>query len=157
MSKSFDFCIEKVQDPGRSTIADRDYSEAFEVPLYTVFEYFKDKKVLNLGDESLSVTITYDPDADFQYFTNVSSTHDGTLMFVIDNMVACLNKVLHLETYYSPAGCPKNFDGAEIYYTVGNFVVCNEYGEQFATKEKPWIEERTTVMLPIAYSFREVT
>ena len=53
MSKSFDFCIEKVQDPDRSTIADRDYSEAFEVPLYTVSEYFKDKKAALFYNDGL--------------------------------------------------------------------------------------------------------
>lgn len=155
MSKSFDFCIEKASDPTRSAIADRDFSEAFEAPLSIVSEYFKDNKEFKYGNDNLSVIIVYDPDADFQYFTNVSSTHDGTLIFVYDDMSACLNRVLQLETYYLPVGAPKNINGAEIYYTIGNFVVCNEYGEQFATEEKPWMLERTTVMLPIKYNFKE--
>lgn len=155
MSKSFDFCIEKASDPERSTIADRDFAKALEAPLYSVLEYFKDKKVLSFGNDNLSVTITYDPDADFQYFTYSCSTHDGTLMFVMQNMAECLNRVLHLKTCYSPTGYPTKLDGAEIHYTIGNFVVCNEYDEQFATKEKPWMLERTTVLLPIKYSFKD--
>ena len=157
MSKSFDFCISAASDKERSNIADRDFSESFELDMNNVCDYFKEtlthKLTFNSGD--ISVYVTYDPDADFQYFTSSTSTNDGTLLFIYDQAVECLNKVLQLKTYYLPVGAPKNFKNVELYYTVGNFVVCNEFGEQFATKEKPWMLSRTTVMMPIKYSFKE--
>lgn len=45
---------------------------------------------------------------------------------------------------------PENYD---VSFEVGNFVFAEEYGEQFATEEKPWMKCRFTVMLPIKSSF----
>lgn len=155
MSNSFDFCIKAATDPDRSNISDRDFSEAMEIPITAASDYFKNNNIYIVKKDNLTVEITYDPDADFQYFTTSASTHDGTLMFVLENMVKCLEKVMYAQTYFIPAGLPKDLSNATLRYTIGNFVVCNEYGKQFATKEKPWMTERTTVLLPIYYSYEE--
>ena len=155
MSNSLEFCIKTATDQTRSNLMDVDFSEAFEMPIETVAEFFKNNKIYTRKIGNTTLEITYDPDADFQYYTNSVSTHDGTLMFVLENMERCLAKVLNGKTYYIPAGVPKNFNGAVIQYTIGNFVVCNEYGEQFAPKDKPWMTEMTTVLLPIKYSYKE--
>lgn len=34
----------------------------------------------------------------------------------------------------------------------GNFVLAEEFGDQFATKEKPWMKSRFTAMLPIKFN-----
>jgi hypothetical protein len=36
-----------------------------------------------------------------------------------------------------------------------NNAIVQIYGEQFAPKEKLWMQQRTTVMLPIKYSYKE--
>lgn len=33
--------------------------------------------------------------------------------------------------------------------------VVNEYGRRFATDEKPWMQQRTTVMIPIVFRYEE--
>ena len=158
MSKSFDFCISVASDKSRSNIADRDFSGALELDMKNVCKSFEEWGLIKfkVNNGNTSVFVSYDPDADFQYFTISTSVHDGTLLFVLDNARSCLDKIFQLETCYAPIGVPKNLNGAELHYTVGNFVVINEYGEQFATKEKPWMLERTTVMLPIKYGFKEM-
>lgn len=155
MNNSLEFCIKTATDPTRSNLLDRDFSKVFEMPMKDITKLFKDNNtcIRKIGNTTLE--ITYDPEADFQYYTTSTSRHDGTSIFVANNMVKCLEKVLYAQTYYAPAGIPKNLDGATLYYTIGNFVVCNEYGEQFAPKDKRWMQQRTTVMLPIKYSYKE--
>ena len=157
MSKSLDFCISAALDKERSNISDRDFSQSFELCMDNFCDYFKENKTLRLSsyDGDTSVCITYDPDADFQYFTTSSSVNDGTLLFTTECASECLSRIFRLSTFYLPAGSPKNFKGAELYYTIGNFVVCNEYGERFAPQDKPWMCLRTTVLLPIHYSYKD--
>lgn len=41
--------------------------------------------------------------------------------------------------------------GLSIIYTVGDFVLTEEFGDEFTTKEKPWMQSRFTAMLPIKF------
>ena len=91
-----------------------------------------------------------DPDADFEYFTSSSSIHDGTLLFIKECADNCVCKIVSGQTYNKKIGPPK--DGDTVHYTVGNLVVLSEYDmdeTKFATKDKRWLHERTTVLLPI--------
>lgn len=103
----------------------------------------------------ISVKVTYDPDADFKYFTTSSSRHDGTMLFVCKNIDDCLKKILSLQTYDASFGMPKNANNYNYFYTIGDIVVVNEYGRHFATDEKPWMQQRTTVMIPIVFRYEE--
>lgn len=93
-----------------------------------------------------NVKILFDCDAEFDYFTSESIIHDGTLAFITEAMNRCAQRVCRCETYYKDSQ-PASRDNIE--YTVGNFVILNEYDGDFVQSDKPWMRERTTVLLPI--------
>lgn len=96
-----------------------------------------------------NIEIVFDKNADFEYFTSDSCTHDGTYYFVMECMYNCAKNVVTGSTYSTSKKEP--FDGCKIKYTIGNFVVLNEFDDKFRTDEKPWLQERTTVLLPLKY------
>lgn len=102
----------------------------------------------------LNINITYNPNAEFDYFTTESCVCDGTLVFIHDLMVDVINKLTPFGTCGKiPKEAEDNLENYDIHYTVGDFVVGEEYGKQFATKEQPWLQCRFTVMLPIKCEF----
>ena len=76
-----------------------------------------------------------------------SLIHDGTLLFVSNAISDCIKNVVRAQTYDSRKGPHKS----HVKYTLGNLVVLNEYNKDFASPDKPWMIERTTVLLPIKY------
>ena len=66
-------------------------------------------------------------------------------------------KLLQCGTYNLQT-CPKdietNFWNYDVKYTVGNFILNEEYGD-FGTGEKPWMRSRFTAMLPIKCEFKK--
>ena len=103
------------------------------------------------------VYLTYDEDADFEYFTMERCVCDGTLAFMTDLMRDCFNKIVGLQTCNVtkiPSDFQENPFKYEISYIVGNFVCCEEFGD-FGTEEKPWMKSRFTVMLPIKFDIKE--
>ena len=105
----------------------------------------------------IPVYITYDEDASFEYFTMDRCVCDGTIAFMTDLMKDCFNKIVGLQTCNIkklPSDFQENPFKYEISYTVGNFVCCEEFGD-FGTEEKPWINSRFTVMLPIKFDIKE--
>lgn len=156
MSKSLTFCQTAASDPNRSNLSDRDWSKAKEIDSEYFFEpYLGGVQSYNImiqeGDcdepKALHVDIEFDEDADFDYFVCSSLIHDGTLLFVTNAVSDCIMKVGLAQTYDSRKGPHKS----HVKYTVGNFVVLNEYDKDFAPPDKPWMNERTTVLLPIKY------
>ena len=77
------------------------------------------------------------------------------MLFVYENIESCLNKILSLQTYDKNVGLPNDANNCNYFYTIGDIVVVNEYGMQFATDEKPWMQQRTTVMIPIVFHYEE--
>ena len=76
---------------------------------------------------------------------------DGTFVFFQDLMGECIDKIIHLKTCNVNKEIPKDLTGYSIIYTVGDFVLAEEFGDEFATKEKPWMQSRFTAMLPIKF------
>lgn len=113
----------------------------------------KDTSANPKGD--INVKVTYNPNADFSYFTTSSSIHDGTLLFVYKNIEDCLVKILTLQTYDKKIGLPKDVINSNYFYTIGDIVVVNEFDDRFAPAEKPWMRQRTTVMVPIVFHYEE--
>ena len=159
MSKSFDFAINRAQNLEVSNLTDRDWSGAYE---YNAEQFF-DQRIngartciltgnVDGKEYKFSIKLEFDPDGEFDYFTSSKSVHDGTMIFVSENMESLVRKVLCLNTYYTPKGKPDN--GDTVKFTIGNFVILNEYdetGENFTPKDKPYLRERTTVFLPLGY------
>lgn len=159
MSKSLEFCKARAKNKEISSFFDRDWDNAREMESLALFERILEgkRKYKIAGEEDgeareFTISLVFDPDADFDYFTSSCSVHDGTLMFMFDNMEKCAKRVIIAETYYTKKGKPQA--GDTIQYTIGNFVVLNEFdanGDLFYLKEKPYLMERTTVLLPLRY------
>lgn len=103
----------------------------------------------------ITVKVTYNPNADFSYFTTSSSIHDGTLLFVYGNIENCLEKILTLQTYDERIGLPEDVTNYNYFYTIGDIVVVDEFDDRFAPAEKRWMRQRTTVMVPIVFHYEE--
>ena len=151
MSKSFDFCKATAQNAYRSSYADRSWDNAVEVYeteaifdkyLHGARNFFFEGKVDDETEICFDVSISFDGNADFDYFTSESCIHDGTLYFIIKTMDECVRKVCLAQT-----GAPES--GDSIQYIVGNFVILTEYDGDFVPADKPWMRERTTVLLPL--------
>lgn len=115
----------------------------------------KDVALFKRGEsESCRVTMSvrWDPNADFEYFASECFTCDGTLLFLYESCVRLLFKVLNCETHYKPKQDQIFRNGAKITYVIGNYVVLSEFDEdrtRFTPPDKPWCRERYTVLLPI--------
>ncbi len=89
------------------------------------------------------ITIHYDPNEEYEYFTSKKITYDGTCMFLEECIIDILNRPLTLQTYDKTKVDddflvnPFNYN---IKYTIGDIVVhrdfgmkninnCNMYGE----------------------------
>ncbi len=151
MSRSFEFCRMVAADKMRSSYADRDWSNAAEeIETVAVFdELLRGRRHLRVdtNDRSFDASISFDADADFDYFTSESCVHDGTLLFIREIMDRCVRRVCFAQTYDKRMGEPK--DGETIQWVVGNFVVLTEFDGDFVPADKPWMRERTTVLLPL--------
>lgn len=156
MSKSLEFCKKRASDSSVSTFADRNWGDAKEIAseevfdeyLYGLRKYRVDGKMGDGSDAYFNVELEFNDDGCYDYFTSSCCTHDGTLLFIHEMMDECVRRALCMGTYNRNAGHPES--GDNIKYTIGNFVVLNEYDETaFATSEKPWLQSRTTVLLPL--------
>jgi hypothetical protein len=164
MSKSLTFCVSTASDPERSSFYNRKWEDAKEMESERIFDeyiYRERKLIINgtkLNGEKIRVNVTleFNPDADFQYFTFESCLHDGTLIHIVSLLEKCVSKVCCLGTFYEPLGEFSN--GMTVHIVVGNFVVLNEYdknGDLFTPEDKKWLKERTTVLLPLRMSYTE--
>lgn len=107
-------------------------------------------------NNKINACIVCDDDADFQYFIAQEYICDGTASFHFSLYGEILESLLYLKTYYKkeePEDFKDNFSKYDIRYTVGDFVLCSKMSNEFATKEKPWLKERVTVMLPVRSDF----
>ncbi len=156
MSTSLDFCKLVAQDASRSIYADRSWKNALEyIKTETIFDELlqgnRELQVDGTTDEGkkccFKVSLSSDANADFDYFTSDSCVHDGTLYFIREAMNRCVQRVCFAQTYNKNVGEPQN--GDSIKYVIGNFVILNEYDGDFVPADKPWMRERTTVLLPI--------
>lgn len=156
MSKSFAFCKAAAQNTDRSSYADRSWDNATEVyETEAIFdEYLHGARHFSLkgkvdGETEIcfNVSISFDDNADFDYFTSESCVHDGTLYFIREAMDRCVRRVCLAQTYNKNTGAPEH--GDNIRYVVGNFIILTEYDGDFVPADKPWMRERTTVLLPL--------
>lgn len=101
--------------------------------------------------EYFTLTIDYNENTDFGYFTMERCCCDGTFVFYQELIKRVLLKLLNFNTCDKGVDIPDNLYGHEVKYILGNFVLTHEYGNEFSTEEKPWIKSRLSVMLPIKF------
>lgn len=160
MGKSLEFVKERIISGQCNGMENNKYESMIEQDireLFNVVDYTKDGTILAdvpylKGDKTyFNVIIKRDPDSDFEYFTMQRCNCDGTFVFFQNLMGECIDKMIHLKTCNINKEIPKDLTGYSIVYTVGDFVLAEEFGDKFATKEKPWMQSRFTAMLPIKF------
>lgn len=166
MSKSFEWTLERANDPAISKLAGLDVSSAYELESEATFrhafymfrecvypEFFKGSSIdsywITNGEHDYSVRVSFDENADFDYFTFDREVGVGTSAFVQWLLEEIALKVIGLRTAHQPKIEKGLSTFKDIFWTVGNFVVVPEYDKALATKEKPWLRERVTVLLPL--------
>ena len=160
MGKSLEFVKKRIASGQCNGMENNKYEVMIEQDireLFTIVNYTKNGTILAdisyLKDDTsyFNMIIKHDPDADFEYFTMQRCNCDGTFVFFQKLMGECIDKIIHLKTCNVNKEIPKDLTGYSIVYTVGDFVLAEEFGKEFATKEKPWLKTRFTAMLPIKF------
>ena len=157
--KSLDFCKQILTNPKRSNFTDRNWDKCKVVPSINIFDrYLKGHRNLLLKGTNdngikteVAIRLEFNSDTDFEYFTSSTSIHDGTLLFIEENFKECVYKLCQGQSYYLPTNKPPK-NRCRIVYTIGDFIMLNEYDEDgtlFVPKEKPYLRERTTILLPL--------
>ena len=104
------------------------------------------------GDSNkLNITIEYNPCGDFTYVTGDIRSHDGTLLFLAEALHDIRVKLMSAQTCdvtMTPNRFTSVFD-YDVKYVIGDFVIVNKFGTEFAPEDKPWMIQRQIVMLPI--------
>lgn len=138
MNKSLDFVIERCKNP-QSPYHDRKWKDAICVPV------IDDLYNILFGAVANGISVQYDPNAQFEYFISSSSRHDGSLLFELETIKTVAEKICSGNSYFAhvqPLSDQKT-------YIIGDLILLNEYGKEFSTEEKPWMQQRTTVCLPV--------
>ena len=170
MNKSQEFVINCIKD-GRCS--DDFVLEEFEdASCYSPFELLSERFYNSLTENIMktilhgktirddigesNITVKYDPDAEFDYFTSDICVHDGSLVFLAEGMCNILNKILSVGTYNisdQPDNWDSHFWDYDYEYTIGDFVVVNNFSVMNATKEKPWAMDKQIIALPIKWRY----
>lgn len=162
MNKSIDFVKQRIRSGCYGGMENNKYESMIELSFADgckMCEFDFDKShsfVMNTEHsdgtiKNFHMTITHDVNANFGYFTMERCSSDGTYLHYYELIRNVLLKLLKLTTCDTRVEIPSDLSGHEIKYTVGNFVLAGEYGDEFATKEKPWMKSRFSVMLPIKF------
>lgn len=163
--KSLEYIKRRISD-GSTGLTDCNYESMTEVNSIDIYEKMYGTRKLKDGltlksitDERKCAEVYYDPNVDFNYFSMSRNSNDGTLMFDFDAIKYVLLKVLSCQTYNKAVlSEPVDMDFFNTHYfkyTIGDIVLCQEYCDEFSTKEKPWMTRRTTALLPIKFEVIE--
>ena len=165
--KSLDYIKQRIAE-GNTDLSECNYESMMEINTIDIFEKMYESRCLEKAhgvqfkskDGAILSEAYYDPEADFNYFTMSRNCNDGTLIFDMEAMQQVIIKVLSCQTYNKAVltEMPNDMEFFDIHhfkYTMGDIVLCQEYGDEFGTKEKPWMTRRTTALLPIKFEVVE--
>lgn len=151
MSKSFDFVLNVINDPSRgSAFRNRNFENAQELSSEDFFDAnFTSKKLRSWRTECVNIEIVFDSNAEFDYCASNSMLSDGTLLNTYCAISEIFKRIICGETCFKLKADEVSI-GDTVRYTIGNIILSVEHGN-FGTKEKPWLSERISVMIPIKY------
>ena len=95
------------------------------------------------------IKYTYNPNSDFNCFASSASTHDGTFLFIYENIRNCIKDLLYLRAKeWKPLNIAtiREGDNAEVIF--GDITMADAIKPEFGTEEKPWRQERTIIVIP---------
>lgn len=162
MSKSLEYIKRRIEEGNCKNMSQEEFTNMNVVPLNSFCDKLSIGENIILAitkDESEVIAdLTYNPDAEFNYFTTESCVCDGTLLFMTELIEKILKKVGSLNTYYLPAFegiSEEELGNYKLHYEVGDFVT-NSHIVESPDKNKPWMCDRFTVMLPIKFTVEKV-
>jgi len=104
---------------------------------------------------SSEITVKYDPNIKYEYFTMRSVTHDGTLAFILDAIEEILLRPFRLATVPADSGVTQNnFFKYDYEYIIGDVIIHKDFGMKDINGHK-WHGVTNTIVLPIKFSKRE--
>lgn len=161
MNKSLEYIKKRIEDGNCKNMHPEEFINMSTVPFNTFlhFEDINDTMTLATTKDNKTIAeLSYNPDADFDYFTTESCVCDGTLIFMKGLMEKVFTKICQLNTYYAPAFkeiSEEDFGNYKMHYEVGDFVT-NSHIIDPPDKNKPWMCDRFTVMLPIKFTVEKI-
>lgn len=166
MGKSLEFVKSRIESGECNGMENNNYLSLTETSIldylcgYLEFPQFENNKLTlsldgtdaNGNKFNTEIELTYNPEAKFDYFAMGQCVCDGTQIFFNDVMYDVISKVVGCATANAaiiPVDLPSNPMSYNYFYTIGDFVLGTEFGDEFSTTEKPWLNARLTAMLPI--------
>jgi hypothetical protein len=161
MGKSLEYIKKRIEEGSCNNMSIEEFQNMYELSYKSYFlEGRGDYHIVGIkkDSEEIFADVTYEPDAEFDYFITETCICDGTLIFVKDLMTKILQKIGQFGTVYAPAivGITEdNINDYVFHYHVGDFVV-NSYIIEPTDKDKPWMCDKFTVMLPVKFTVEKV-
>ena len=109
--------------------------------------------VLISNNDKINITIEYNSDVEFDYFTTITTTHDGTLFFIEEAIQELLIKLLKLETHAKnkiTSEFIENPFNYNVKYTIGDIIMHTDYGMKNINGNKIH-GETNNIVLPIKF------
>lgn len=162
VNKSLEYVRKRIEEGNCRNMSVEEFKDMYTIPFKSYFlEGRGDYMILAIRKDSddILADLTYSPDAEFNYFVTESCVCDGTLMFMNELMTNILKKIGQLQTCYAPAleGISQeeiNNGNYMIHYEVGDFVA-NSCIVEPPYKDKLWMCDRFTVMLPVKFTIEK--
>ena len=159
INKSLEYIKKRLEEGNCRNMPLEEFEDMYVIPFKSYFlEGRGEYQIIAITKENdgILADLTYAPDAEFNYFITESCVCDGTLAFMHDLMTNILKKIGQLKTCYAPAleGISQeefNSGNYMIHYEVGDFVA-NSYIIEPPDKDKLWMCDRFTVMLPVKFT-----
>ena len=125
MSKSLDYCICNVPEE----LANRPWENAKEWNSEKFYDMATDSnrhfKAIQLSTgREIDVEINFDPDAEFQGFISDGGVHEEKAIFFTSSAENCIEKITDVNK------AEPDLKEDHVTYTVGNFVVLNEFKQE---------------------------
>ena len=164
MDKSLEYIINASKDKSRVTLQNENWDNAKVINLkeyITSICATQDQIIGDIIESELGYTkvkIVFDDTVDFDYFTSVASTHDGTLIFTKEAINTLVTTLLYGGTY-----CKNEYNDGVIHnrgkyrfiYTVGNIVINSDFGMKDINGRK-MLGQTDMVCIPIKFELEEI-
>jgi hypothetical protein len=98
------------------------------------------------------ITVKYNPNSMYDYFTTRSTTHDGTLLFTLEAIEELLFRPFKLATLPKDARINQdNFTNYDYEYIIGDVIIHRDFGIKNINGNN-WSGETDTIVLPIKFN-----
>lgn len=161
MNKSLEYIKRRIKEGNCENMSPEEFVDMKALPMSSFWKMATEGKTIILAttknENEVVADLIYNPDADFNYFATESCVCDGSLLFMIDLIDRLLNRVQSLNTYYIPAfeDIPEEeLCNYKLHYETGD-IVTNSYIIEPPYKDKPWMRNSFTVMLPIKFTIEK--